>query len=76
MKPPKQNANLNIEIEVNGQKYKLGKLFKITVGYCPSQKRSTFNFKCYRTGKSFTDIDKLSEHISEVLIKTGKIQLL
>lgn len=75
MRQFKKNANFNIEIEINGEKHNLGKLATCISSYSPTQKKNVFTFKCIRTGKTFTDIVKLSKHLSEVLIKTKKIIL-
>jgi hypothetical protein len=75
MKQSKLNANCNINLEINNQKYDFGKLAKFIIAYCPVKKTNVYNFKCITTGKSFTDLDKLSKHLTNVILKTNKIKL-
>ena len=75
MRQFKHNSNCNIELELNGEKYKLGKLVTFISSYSPTQRKNVYTFKCIRTGKTFTDIDKLSKHLAELLVKTKQIIL-
>ena len=72
---PKQKKQKDIEIVVNGVSYNLGKLVTIIAGYSPTSKTHQFNFKCIGTGKTFTDIDALSKHLSEHLVNSKKVIL-
>ena len=71
MKPinNKQKTTQNIVFELNGEKYNLGKLVIMTSSYCIASKKQVPSYKCIKTGKTFTDVEKLSHHLAILLKK-------
>lgn len=62
-------------LTIDNVDYDLGKLYITTKGYCTATKKNIFTFKCINTGKSFTDINKLSIHLSKYLLESKKVIL-
>ena len=65
----KQKKTQNIAFEFNGEKYNLGKLVIMTSSYCAASKKEVPSYKCIKTGKTFTDVKKLSHHLAILLKK-------
>ena len=65
----KQKTSQNIVFELNGENYNLGKLVIMTSSYCVASKKQVPSYKCIKTGKTFTDVKKLSHHLAILLKK-------
>ena len=63
----KQKSTKNLICELNGEKYNLGKLVVMTSSYCAASKKYVPTYKCIKTGKTFTDVTKLSYHLAILL---------
>ena len=63
----KRKITQNMSIDHNGEQYDLGKLVTTTLGYCAASKKHIPSFKCIETGKTFTDVNKLSRHLAILL---------
>jgi hypothetical protein len=72
---PKLKKSFKTIIKIDNVDYDLGTLYTTTQGYCTATKKNVYTFKCLLTGKSFTDINLLSDHIVKTLISTKRVVL-